>query len=390
MASGGSTKITLSPDVLRWARTRVPLTVEALARKANVKVTTVEIWEATGVISVAQVAKLAAATYSPLGYLYLPTPPDEDLPIQDFRSGMDRRRADPSPNLLDTVFAMQLRQEWMRDELVDQGSDPLPFVGSASINDSPIATADDMRATLGIQPGWAANVTSWEDAGRALRERLEDAGILVVVNGVVGNNTSRKLDPSEFRGFALADGYAPLVFVNGADAKSAQMFTLAHETAHLWLGASGVSNFDRLTPANHNVEIWCNAVAAEFLVPRDEFILAWNQAPDVDRFAHVARRFKVSAVVIARRAWDLNRISEEEYRKVYDRSVRTRDSDSGENRDSGGNFWYTQNTRVGKRFGAAVVRAVREGRLLYRDAYRLTGLHGQTFDDYAQRLTGRY
>ena len=87
------------------------------------------------------------------------------------------------------------------------------------------------------------------DALRLSQNRLDAAGVLVCFNGVVGNNTRRKLDPNEFQGFAVADEYAPLVFVNSADFKAAQMFTLAHELAHLFIAKSGVSTFEVLQPA---------------------------------------------------------------------------------------------------------------------------------------------
>jgi Zn-dependent peptidase ImmA (M78 family) len=237
-----------------------------------------------------------------------------------------------------------------------------------------------MRDSFEVTGGWAKDVPTWEDALRHLRERIESAGVLVVFNGVVGNNTHRKLDADEFRGFALVDEYAPLVFVNNADFKSAQIFTLIHECAHLWIGSSGVSNFEKLTPSDHAVELWCNAVAAEFLVPKQELRSVWQHLPLDDRIGSVARNFKVSRLVVARRALDLDLINWDTFISLYEES-RTK-SAGGE----GGNFWNSQNVRIGRRFGSAVIRAVKEGRLLYRDAYHLTGLNGDTFDRYVAEM----
>jgi Zn-dependent peptidase ImmA (M78 family) len=220
---------------------------------------------------------------------------------------------------------------------------------------------------------------------RALRARIEAVGIIAVVNGVVGNNNYRKLDPEEFRGFLLIDDYAPLIFVNGTDGKAAQMFTLAHELAHIWVGQAAVFSLRDLQPAPNPTERFCNAAAAEFLIPEAELPRAWREAGSrPERFQLLARRFKVSELVAARRALDLGLITREAFFSFYNEY--NEDERRQSSAQSGGNFYATQNSRIGRSFAEAVARAVREGRLLYRDAFDLTGLRGATFDRYIASL----
>ena len=150
---------------------------------------------------------MAAKTYTPLGYLYLSEPPEERLPIRDFRTRSGDAPPRPSVDLLDTVYLMQRRQAWMRDDLIEGGADPLAFVGAYSPKGSHIEVATSMRTMLGLAAGWAEDISTWSDALRFLRNRLDEVGVLVVFNGVVGNNNYRKLDPTEFQGFALVDEY---------------------------------------------------------------------------------------------------------------------------------------------------------------------------------------
>jgi Zn-dependent peptidase ImmA (M78 family) len=215
---------------------------------------------------------------------------------------------------------------------------------------------------------------------------MEDAGILVVVNGVVGNSTHRKLDPDEFRGFVLVDEFAPLVFVNGADGKAAQMFTLAHELAHVFLGSSAAFDLREMSPANDPTELACNKVAGEFLAPQQEVRRIWPSIRgDPDRFQSIAREFKVSALVAARRVLDLHLITKDEFLAFY-HDYQNDERRKAARRPAGGDFYVNQDLRVGRRFASAVVRAAREGKLLYSEAYRLTGLYGKTFDHYAASL----
>ena len=333
-----------------------------------------------------QLEKFAAATYTPLGYFFLNEPPEDKLPIPDFRM-VKGEPGRPSPNLLDTIQTMQSRQEWMREFLTEEGQEPLSFIKSATLQADPVKVATEMRNILSLSNGWSNLARTLADALRLLRKAIEDVGVMIVINGVVGNNTHRPLDVAEFRGFALVDEYAPLIFINGCDSKSAQMFTVIHELSHLWLGFEGVSNFDELQPVETNVEILCNQIAAEFLVPSDEFKKVLERNPignDDVVFQNIARRFKVSPLVVGRRALDMKYISKERFFEFYNNYAK--DSKKLKPKRDGGNFWNTQIVRIGELFGGAVAQATLEGRLLYRDAYRLTGLHGKSFDKYVAQL----
>lgn len=310
------------------------------------------------------------------------------LPFADFRRVENQRRQGVSPELMDTIHLMRRRQAWLRDEQMEAGVAPLELVGSARLADDPAATGRDMRRVLGLEDGWTGLATTWTTAVGALRNAIEGLGIMAVINGIVGNNTHRKLDVKEFRGFALSDPYAPLIFVNGADAKSAQMFTLAHELAHLWLGdmGEGLSGFQGLQPGGGKVERFCDQAAAEFLVPAVEIRNAWPGGADTGTaFENLASRFKVSPVVIGRRAMDLGLVEAEQFFSFYNDYTR-REYEQEQTRTSGGDFYNNQNTRVGQRFACHVIRAAKEGRIGFKEAYDLTGLNGGVFQRYARKL----
>jgi Zn-dependent peptidase ImmA (M78 family) len=333
-----------------------------------------------------QLEAFAKATHTPLGFLFLREPPQEPLPIPDFRT-VTHRPARPSPDLLDTIYAMQRRQDWLREERIEAEADPLEFVGNARVNDDPAAVGQEMRRAVGLDDGWAGTVPSWQSAVLELRGRIEGLGVMAVINGVVGNNTHRRLSIKEFRGFALTDRYAPLIFVNGADAKSAQMFTLAHELAHVWLGpeGEGVSGFEGLFPGDGRTEKFCDQAAAEFLVPAGELRIQWRVVgKSPDSFERLARHFKVSPIVAGRRAMDLRLVNRRTFFDFYE--AYTRRELRQTRQTGGGDFYNNQNTRVGKRFATSVIRAAMGGRLSFKEAYDLTGLRGGAFQAYARRL----
>ncbi len=381
----GRTILTLAPEVLVWARARAGVTQGELAAKLKVNPEDVVAWERDGRISSSRVRKLAKATYAPWASLYRASPPVESLPLEDFRTLSAGTPSTHSVDLRETVDLMRSRVDWMRNRLLESGADPIWFVSSGSISAAPDVLADTLRRGLGLRPEWATTHQSYEGALSALRDQAEQAGILVVFNGVVGNDTHRPLDRREFQGFAIADPYAPLVFVNKSDFKSAQMFTFAHEMAHLLLGADALSRYDLEIVPTHHVERCCNRVAAEFLVPGAILRRLWRRDADAhDEVRRIARRFKVSTVVLARRALDAGWIAEPEFRRIYSRESALWPN----SRDiaSGGNFWVNQKWRIGPRFAAAIASAVRAGQLTYPRAFRLTGLRGESFFKLNEKL----
>jgi len=375
-------RVEVRAELLRWARERAGFSVGALTRRFP----HLEAWErGEARPTLKQLESFAKATYAPVGFLFLQEPPVERIPIPDFRTVGNAHVGHPSPDLLDTVYVCQQRQEWYRDFARSVGEAPLAFVGSAQIASNVAATAAAMRRAIGFDIEERRTLPTWTEALRRFIEQADGLGILVMCSGVVLNNNRRHLDPEEFRGFAMSDDLAPLVFINGADTKAAQMFTLAHELAHIWLGQSAVSDAQAAWMPEHAVERWCNGVAAELLVPlailRDEYDASAGLRGEL---ARLARRFKVSTLVVLRRIHDVGGLTREELWQAYaDELERLR----AIRRGSGGDFYLTQAARVSKRFARALVASTLEGQTLHRDAFRMLGFSKlRTFQELGRSL----
>ncbi len=379
--------IEVQPEVIRWAIQRSGRTTGGLA----LRFPQIYAWENDlARLTLPELEKLATATLTPLGFFFLRNPPVEKLPMPDFRTVKDLPLEGMSPDLIDTVNAMVMRQDWYRDYLRDDGVPELDFIGSATLKTDANKVAGAIRAKLGLDQGWAAKKRTWGDTLSHLRDCIEACDVLMVTNSVVGNNNRRRLSVDEFRGFVLCDKLAPLIFINGSDAKSAQVFTIFHELAHLWLGKSAIFDDKQVEEPTEAVEKFCNAVAAEATVPAAELERLWPIRPHDDPyFGQLSLHFKVSPITIGRRLVELNLLPKPAFFDFYqayknlDKALLAK--------DSGGhpNFYYVQNNRVGKRFARAVASAAYEGKLSYPDAFRLTGLTSATFDQYLAVATGR-
>lgn len=369
------TEVEVNANIISWAIDRAGYDMQEL----SIKFPNLPEWLAqTKRPTIKQLEDFSKKVHLPFGYFFLEKPPIETIPFPFFRTIANQSSTRVSINLYDTILLIQRRQEWVSDYLKDNDYDPIDFVGSYNLDSKMLDIVNDIRRKLGLEEGWALSFNKPDDAINHLTEKIEELGVILTFNGVVENNTSRSLDVDECRGFVMVDSYAPFMFINNADGKGAQMFTIIHELAHIWIGKSAGFDMNSLLPASDPIELLCDSIAAEFLVPLNTFNTLWKSSQNLD---FLAQKFKVSKVVIARRALDTNKISRNEFFAFYN-SYKMQLSAIKDNQGSGGDFYATQKKRIGIRFAALIDRAVHEGQLLYRDAYKLTGLKGDTFQNF--------
>ncbi|MEL3918160.1 XRE family transcriptional regulator [Aeromonas enteropelogenes] len=363
------TTANINTEMLMWARERSGFSVSEFAKKCGVPEERLQEWE-TGKhpMTFNQAMTFAEKAHIPFGYLFLQQPPVDELPIPDLRTVDGKGVGRPSAALLDIIKLMQLRQEWFRDHMRQQLAEPNPILGRFSPNSDVQAIVKDMRGKLGV-PEHPTRGT-WEHYYRDLVQRIEACGILVMRQGDLGHFT-RPLSVDEFRGFAMVDSYAPLLFVNDADAPGARLFTLIHELCHVWIGQSGIS--DGGVSNHRQEETLCNAVAAEFLVPASEFRQRWRHEYEdwQENLAELEAHFHVSTWVLARRAQTLGYISQEAYFE-YVQKLR-RDYKDRPKKAGGPDYYKVKNSQISHLFSRAVVSEALSGQLLLRDASHLLG-----------------
>jgi Zn-dependent peptidase ImmA (M78 family)/transcriptional regulator with XRE-family HTH domain len=372
----------INPEILIWARERSGFSVPQFARKMGKGEERLLEWEeGQRPMTFKQAMTFAEKAYIPFGYLFLSEPPVEELPLPDLRTIDGQALQRPSAELLDLIKLMLQRQEWYKDYLRQQLVEPSGIVGSFSNNNAVTAIVADMRVKLGVAEH--PNRGGWEDYYRDLVSRIEALGILVMRQGNLGHST-RPLQVNEFRGFAIADVYAPMIFVNHADAPGARLFTLIHELCHIWIGQSGISDGDAQT--HRREEVLCNAVAAEFLVPEHEFMMLWQ--PGLDRWRDnlpvLESHFHVSKWALARRALTCRYISQEEYlRYIADEKEAFRNRESS---GSGPSYYVTKKSQISQNFSKAVVTQALSGQMLLREAAQLLVMKPSNISNFAKEL----
>jgi len=368
----------ISPNVLRWAADQRGLSIDALMDLLGTPSKHDDFL--AGKLSIAQTEKLAKKTHIPFGYFFLDTPPDTPpRTLPDLRQTLNPEPL--SADFIDVLDDVLRKQQWYLEYLQDQGVQQLDFVGKYSFNVKLPAEqiAVDIKNTLGLGDHERKQCKNYAEFFTLLSEKAESIGILVFKNSIVKSNTHRNLSVTEFRGFAIADPLAPLVFINGKNSEAAWIFTLAHELAHIWLGESGVSDIPAQPQKNANsLEAYCNRIAAELLTPTALFLDAWEQAVP-PQFNALSKTFKVSKLVIARRALDLGKIDWATYQAVAQASHKQKTA-------GGGDPYHSYPVRNSKRLTRALVATAMSGGIMLREAASLLNVRTDTVMELSKRL----
>lgn len=316
----------VNPEILQWARTTAGMPPEVAAHKLAIR-------DARGVSAIDRLAALEGGTEKPTPALlrrmaeqyrrplvsfYLESVPRTGERGEDFRTLPEQR--DPSENaLLDALLRdLKTRQGLLRAALEDdEDVHPLPFIASANQQMGVRMVGRSIAETIGFSRDAFRAASNPDAAFKALRASVENAGIYVLLVGNLGNYLTA-FSVNTFRGIALADPIAPFVVINAGDAKTAWSFTLLHELAHLWLGASGVSG---PITAEIAIERFCNDVASEMLVPRDELAeLELPATSDMDATVTTIDAFaaprNVSRSMIAYKLYRAQRLSTQQWESL--------------------------------------------------------------------------
>ena len=372
-----ASKAKINPEILKWARKSAKISLEksASAISKTCKTDRIKEWESPDCKdfpTIKQVEKLARLYRRPADVFYLPFIPKDFPPLKDFRHNKEEGL---STALIFMMREIQEKQEWLSNFLSKKKEKKLDFVGRFNINSPADVVAKDLRKTL--------NIGTFPSAQKPLKYWIEKAESKRIFISLSSNyHTRLKLDSDMFKGFAIADKYAPFIFLNSDDWDHGQIFTLVHELAHIWIGVSGISNETELNIAHsnniHPVEKFCNEVAVKALLPDDELTVFLPNKDEITfkNISRLSRKLGVSNNALLNRALNIRLLDEEKFdsfRKESDNIWKEYlIKESLKKKSSGGpNYYVMQLRRSSKAFANIVMDFYKSGKVTGPDASRL-------------------
>lgn len=387
----------INPRILSWARETAGLSLEEAAgklglsstAKANAAEKLAQVERGERPVSRGLLEKAATAYRRPLVTFYLPQPPTRAERGEDFRTVTGPRPREDA--MLDALVRdVRTRQQLLREAILDdEDTKPLPLVASSRMGEGAQTVAERIRQALGVTTAQQRGAKDASALFALLRRAAERAGIYVLLLGDLGSHHS-DLGEEVFRGIALADEIAPFVVINDNDATTARSFSLLHELAHIWIGASGVSG-----PLNgssrHAVERFCNEVAGTFLLPPEavqmlapargaNFELALSLTGDVARIWNVSQG--VVAYRLLQNGWITEAVATRLFETFADRwrAQKQREKELREPSEGGPDYYRVRRARLGTGLLDTVRRALQGEVLTHTKAARILGVAPTSVD----------
>ena len=378
-------RIPVNPAIIRWAvqhgeKSEIDLSKKyPLANWGNPQ-------SANDHTTFKQLQSFSQDTHIPFNYFFNQDVPQEENDFVKFRT-IDNANVHPSRRLIDTIHAMESRQAWMRDYLLSQDETTrFKLTHQADVTMSPVNVAQNILDLLDLTDTIGASMTD-DEFFNLLRTKMGNLGIMVMQNGIVGTNTHRPLDVTEFRAFVLIDDIVPLIFVNSADSRKAKIFSLIHEFVHVLLGNSEVLNVS--PDVNIQDERWINHVTINVLMPSNavKHALTTTKSPS-ETLKQLSNHFHTSLVATA---IHLSTLFPKQYGQPAIKWARQTEQEALAHRrskQSGGNFYNTALSRVDRRFANAIVNHEQSGQLSIPSAASMLGVSLKTYDKTVNHLLG--
>lgn len=367
----------INPEILSWARETAGLSLEEAARA-------IQLGDKKGLPGPDRLEMIEKGYERPsrrllremsqkyhrsLLVFYLDAPPPKGDRGQDFRTLPGDQPVSEEAKVDALIRDVKIRQNIVKDLLIDEEVKPLPLIGSANMKMGVQELSRRIARQIGFHLPTFRSRRTVGDAFSYLRNQVENCGIYVLLLGDLGSHHT-EISVESFRGLALADPIAPFIVINDHDAKSAWSFTALHELAHIGFGSTGVSG----AMAENRIERICNDVASEILFP----------GPDIQNFKYLISvpvsdlAAQVSEIAIERKlsrqmaAYALHRhgcIEENSWRAIHERyieewlEIKGRKSKISRADDSGPSYYAVRRHRLGNALLSLVRRSLGEGAL---------------------------
>lgn len=378
-------EVKINGAILKWARECVNLSIEEAVLKTKLKSLTNDDllqFENGEKFPKINVAKNLAKIYGiNLAVLYMPRIPKNIQPkINDFRQITNKL----SRNAVLLIRKLVYHQEWLKEYLVSNGYKELDFVGMISIKNTSVKeTVKIIENKLNVQVNY--NKDSKFNFNE-IKKSLENKNIFVSIANSHNGNVKSRVEVQEIRGFAIADKIVPFIFINSSDSDNAKLFTLIHELVHILIGETGISNIYSNDTKN-KVEVYCNKVASELLIPDKIFIKYWEEYKEdniENKILKLSKQFPSSQLAIIVKARSLKYIEEDIFNNFFD-EFSNKKIIKNNNKKGRADYYKTMDKLNTKKFANYVLEAFHDNEITLRDVYDLLSVKSNNLKKYIDR-----